>query len=481
MQVDDTISRISDILKNVKNVRNSLQPISKLPPETLALVAEFLEPKRQLVNATAVCQHWRATLLSFPRLWSTIRCSNRMQFEAYLERSKSTPLDVRFHNIYPHLLESLLPHTSRLATLTVQVSNSSDFGRIAQHLRCPIPRLRKFSILASRRADAMEFPSSTPNNCFVHVKELELQDISSLRAPHAFPHVTKLTWHVGPEYGAPVELPGLLDTLEQLPVLEEVGLVFRESRDTTTNTSLHVATLLQVQRMSLHCSKDQKKGIPRILQFLKLPKLTSLLVRTEPKFASPFPVLPITSFGEHLPNLAELSVMKVRAYAERSLVYFRSPSGAVLNYWVTAQPLGATTYRLQRRLWGGLPLHSVRRLTVVLHCREVVDEVWLVRLLSDLSSLEHLDLEGYCGFALRCLRRLIMQRDILIGIKTLAVRSGAYEIRQTMRLKEVAAGLGLEITVACIHDPGVAVIDEWPSDGESEDWDLKEEDGSEEQ
>jgi hypothetical protein len=318
----------------------------------------------------------------------------------------------------------------------------------------------------------------------MHVKELELEDIPSFRAPRAFPHVTKLTWHVGPEYGAPVELPGLLDTLEQLPVLEEVDLIFRESRDTTTGTSLRAVTLPHVQRMSLHCSKDQEMGIPRILQFLKLPKLTSLLVYTEPKFSSPFPALPITSFGEYLPNLAELPEMEVYTNIGTGRVCFRSPSQAMLDYWVIAQSLGEATYHHHRRLWGGIPLHSVRRLTATVNVwAEGVDEVWLVRLLRELGSLEHLELKGYCGFALRRLRRLMLRRDILIGIKTLTVCSGTYDIRQAMRLKDVVDDLGLEIVVTCTTAPDMLDTGEWPSDGDSEDWDLgaDDEDGDGEQ
>ena len=81
-----------------------------------------------------------------------------------------------------------------------------------------------------------------------------------------------------------------------------------------------------------------------------------------------------------------------------------------------------------------------------------VEDVWLVRLLRDLGSLEYLELEGYCGGTLRHLRRLMMGRDIHLGINTLIVRSGAYEIRQAVRLKDVAEGLGLGINVTCISD-----------------------------
>jgi hypothetical protein len=97
--------------------------------------------------------------------------------------------------------------------------------------------------------------------------------------------------------------------------------------------------------------------------------------------------------------------------------------------------------------------------------------VWLVSLLRDLGSLEHLELDGFCGHTLRRLRQTMMRGDILLGVKTLTVRSGTYEIRQALRLKDIADGLLLEIIVTCILDPDVSDDDGYPdADGLSEGW-----------
>jgi hypothetical protein len=67
---------------------------------------------------------------------------------------------------------------------------------------------------------------------------------------------------------------------------------------------------------------------------------------------------------------------------------------------------------------------------------------------------------------------MVMRGDILLGIKTLTVRSGAYEIRQALRLKGVVDGIGLGIIVTCIPDRRVPKADGWPpdADGLSEGW-----------
>jgi hypothetical protein len=209
--------------------------------------------------------------------------------------------------------------------------------------------------------------------------------------------------------------------------------------------------------MALCCSEDDKVGIPHILEFLKLPNLTWLIVEVVPELRWSFPTLLVTSFDEHLPNLAELSEMKVRTDDESDGVIFLSPSQAVLEYRAVVRPLGETTpYRHDRNLWGGLPLRSVRRLTATLYRRtKGAEDVWLVDLLRDLGSLEHLELEGFCNYTLRRLRQMMVRGDIILGVKTLTVRSGEYEIHQALRLKEVADGLGLEIIVTCIPDPRV--------------------------
>jgi hypothetical protein len=460
------ISRIPDIWRKAKNAKNSLSPINKIPPETLAQVVAFLEPGHQLVNATAVCRHWRATLLSFPRLWSTIHFPDPMQFEAYLKRSKSAPLEVRL--VYFSLFKSLVPHTSRLAALAIRVAHSSDFNQVAQYLPNPIPTLHKFTIISSG-LNILELPSGIGIDHFMHVRELELEDFSSFQAPCAFPRVTKLIWRMSPPDGDPVQLLVLLNTLERLPVLEEAHLDFQISL--YPHPRPHVVTLPRLRRMSLRCSKDWRVEIPRILEFLKLPGLTSLVVDAAPELPTPFPA---TSFGEHLPTLAELPEMEVYIPGGVGRVRFRSPSQAVLDYRAIGEPSGRAAYSYDRWFWGGLPLHSVRRLVVKLGKRDDwVDVVWLVCLLRDLRSLEHLEFEGRGGRVLRRLRRLLMRRDIHLRIKTLTVRSAVHDTHQVMRLKDVADGLGLEIIVTRLPDPEV-VSDGWSldEDSPSEGWDL---------
>jgi len=421
-------------------------PINRLPPEIFALVVTFFKG-RQLIKMTAVCKYWRTTLLSFPLLWNKIRCSGIEQFEEYLERSKFAPLEVQLGRPDPDRLRLLLPQISRLASLDVWVGGPYAFRWISHYLRNPMPTFHKFSITTYFGLDTLAYPSGVVNDHLLHVKKLCLNGMTRFRAPGVFPHVTELKWCVGS--GAPVQVTGLLATMEQLPALEQVEILFEVGHGyTTTSPVPSVVTLPHVQQVALRCSDDS--GIPHVLQFLNLPSLTSLVVDMVPILPWSLPTLPVTSFNKHLPNFAELQAMRVYMCREYGRVSFRSRSQASFEYYARARPLGKTPYHHDRELWGSLPLHSVRRLVVTMDRWEKgVEDEWLLGLFRDLRSLENLELEGYCGHTMRNLRQMMTQRDLAPTIKTLTVNSETDDVRQALKLKNVADGLGLGIVVTC--------------------------------
>ena len=391
----------------------------------------------------------------------------------YLERSRSVPLQVQLllHDLRDHLFNSLVPHTPRLASLAVQMRDSSDFRLIARYLPSPIPTLREFSIIASFGEEALEVPSGIRSDCFSHVKKLHLMRISSFRAPHTFPNVTELVWTVGSSGEIPIV--GLLGVIEQLPGLERVEITFNTSpQHYDTEPPPRVVTLPHLQRMTLHCWNHG--GIPDILEFLKLPNLTSLnvdMVRESTRF---FPILPVTSFDEKLPNFSGLTEIEIHAHDKPRRIIFRS-SRAVLECRAVGHVLGEPAYCHDRQLLGDLPLGSVRKLIVALDkWTYIAEAAWVVCLMGELESLEDLEIRGQCGGLLRHLRRSMMRGSLLPRIKTLRVYSGGTGRRQALRLKDVMDGLGLGTVVACIPDPGVLDDVNSDEDGLSEDWNWTE-------
>ena len=109
---------------------------------------------RNLVTLTHVCQAWREVFISQSSLWSTFRCKNMDKTLVYLERSKSSPIDLVLYgnvDMSPHNpFFRAMPHAiGRLRTLCIEgPGNLSD---IMDHLSRPAPLLEVFWIHADGR------------------------------------------------------------------------------------------------------------------------------------------------------------------------------------------------------------------------------------------------------------------------------------------------------------------------------------------
>ena len=448
------MSTISKKARSVKNsLHNLLSPINQLPPESLALIATFFAKERELTKATAVCQYWRTTLLSFPRLWCNVGGSSA-EIEAYLERSKSVPIDVDLDD--PELDTPLIvPHISRLASLTVRPRHLSYFSKCEEHLRSPIPALRSFCFDVGYYYEVgdLELPSNFFNGSFSRLKKLDIGVVSSFRGPpQAFHRVTELTLRTNSE-----RISALLGIFEQLPALERVHITFQprviNREDDSDPTPCATVTLPHVQELSLSTFKRYggTTVIPkRILGFLKLPNLKSLRVELEaPQSSLFYPILPVAPIGEHFPNFAETPVLQVDLDAAYNELRFEGPSQAVFS-WIMRGWLGQFQFYT---LSVGLPLNSVRRLTVYTRGAGKRGDEWLVVFLQDLDSLEQLELGGDCGGVLQRLHDGVAQGKIHLHIQNLIVRAGEYEKLAALKFESAKDAMGLGLTVTYIPDP----------------------------
>ena len=95
-------SSLENAIRSVVVAQNELSLVNKLPPETIIIISEFIAESRSrksifdLVKMTHICQYWRSTLISCPRLWSSIFVKNDHKdfVTACLERSQELPLAV---------------------------------------------------------------------------------------------------------------------------------------------------------------------------------------------------------------------------------------------------------------------------------------------------------------------------------------------------------------------------------------------------
>lgn len=390
-------------------------------------------------------------LLSFPLLWRNAGGSSS-EIEAYIQRSKSTQLNVNLSR--PELVDLILPHTFRLVGLTVFLNEASDIIQFIERLCDPIPTLRTFRIFATTPyLRGVWLPSDLNSPFFAHSKTLEIHGISWFYGSLTLPHVTELTWDTNQSY---LKMDDFLGTLEQLPSLERAYITFGGGYEVYIHAALREVTLSHVQELSLSSSSQGEQRparFPRILEYLQLPKLEklSVQVRPWPDVLTHSTVFPHGRFDERFPNFTRLPEMQVDM--ESCEVIFRSSSPATLKYRTGV----LVNYKtLEKRVWKDLPLRSVRRLTVNNISRSgprKFEDTWLAGLLEDLYSLEALEcleLEGECDEVILWLRDGMTQK-IRYQIQTLTIRSGEDDAHRAY-LKSLADFASL--TATAIYVPG---------------------------
>ena len=80
-------------------MKNKFAPINKIPPDVFFLIPEYLEDSEDenLIKMTHVCRGWREVLIARPSLWVRLYCKNTDRTRAYIERSKSSLLELSLY------------------------------------------------------------------------------------------------------------------------------------------------------------------------------------------------------------------------------------------------------------------------------------------------------------------------------------------------------------------------------------------------
>jgi len=161
--IDDEIKALEESIRASKCHRNALAPISRLPPETLAVIFSFLSSSAfdegvgypEWLRVTHVCRHWRETALNFPHLWSRINFT-RLTTAGIAEipaRAKMAPLNWEVtatawsgehFDAFERQLETHISHTRHL-------SLSGEFQTVLERLVSPAPALEYLALSNSSR------------------------------------------------------------------------------------------------------------------------------------------------------------------------------------------------------------------------------------------------------------------------------------------------------------------------------------------
>ena len=130
-------------------MKNDFAPINNLPSEVFSLIPkdwEIDDEDEDLIAMTHVCRRWREVLIAHSSLWVCLDCTNIDKTRVYIERSKSSPLELSLSTTYREdafLLVVL--HISRLDSLNIN-GDANLLQNLAPHLSCPTPLLRELVI-----------------------------------------------------------------------------------------------------------------------------------------------------------------------------------------------------------------------------------------------------------------------------------------------------------------------------------------------
>lgn len=211
-----------EVLSLVRSMKNSFTPINRIPTEVLLLIPDYWKEDvtdQDLIVLTHVCRGWRSIFTSLPSLWSFLDCRNVDKTRAYIERSKSVPLEIGL--IDPHVMDAFLltvPHISRLKHLTIF---TGDFPAIVNHFFCRAPLLEVLDV--SLRGS----PGLIPSDAFLD------GDLSSLRVLILAGVITHLPWKnltnlttfsLTRVLADQISITQILNFLENSPLLHPIGL-----------------------------------------------------------------------------------------------------------------------------------------------------------------------------------------------------------------------------------------------------------------
>ena len=392
-QIDQVMSRLSSISANVHQFKNALVPINRLPPEVLALVPTFRGSEQDLINATAVCRHWRRTFISTPDLWTEIVSFGQEDsqvstphVQAYLERSGSVPIDVQ---TFAHAFRLFSPHIDRISSLELYLGRTPNLHEIAEHLSKPAPILETV-ILHGGGWDCptLVLPSSFVEVLLSSIRTLAFHNAILSPGPYKLSRLTKFTLETGPLPVFPSTV--VLDALECMPLLRFLELQLYCPSEQRPVPGDRMVTLPRLEGITITANGVGREPlIIPVLPALCLPRAHRVSIWSVMACGiSDAPILPL-SFEERLPALSATPRVSVTLGDGFKLESF-GPGQSELTLSINTHTRADFTFT--QSTFGGTPFGSVREL----HVRFLYhngDSASFIAVLRAMRGLEWLEME----------------------------------------------------------------------------------------
>ena len=138
-------------------MRNLLQPVNRLPPETLSRIAryvgEYATDARPIIPLTHVCRYWRESIVSTPGNWTLISSKSIPLMELSLERCQaaSLKLDLNMDEVKdnPRFTTLIIPYMQNVGILRIhRISTIEGLAQVLPNFPQSMPDLQSLLLFA---------------------------------------------------------------------------------------------------------------------------------------------------------------------------------------------------------------------------------------------------------------------------------------------------------------------------------------------
>jgi hypothetical protein len=292
-KVDKGIYAARQFLCSLLAHRNTLVPISVLPPEILTRVFHFLVLEgppfsgKPWIRVTHVCRRWRQVAIDDSSLWARIWgiLTNTKWISEMLARAKNAPLEIELDDVGRSSPEALLmipPHLSHTRQLRLHSLSMSHSGDIQEIFSREAPALEHLELTANRTVFSPDtFPDTRGNTLFKgHTPRLRTFSLSRVVIPWSLVPRGQLTMlkFAGPheDVVSPGDLNELIDLLVNCPELEVLELESCLPSQLTEFTEFAHGPTIHLPHLSRLRLRGSTSRIVSMLTILDIPSSTTL-------------------------------------------------------------------------------------------------------------------------------------------------------------------------------------------------------------
>src|SRR5216683_3326806 len=348
--IDKEIIAAMQFTRSLLSCRNSLVPISALPPELLSRIFHFHafleppQPKLGWIVVTHVCQRWRQVALNDPSLWAEITgFSPRARWTSeILVRARNAPLVIDLFDA-PSLevLSKFPPHISH--TRELRLRNLSKYHSQGMQEICALeaPVLENFelktSIAATSTVTFRQFAGTTLFNG--QAPKLRMFSLYQISIPWSLiPHgqLTHLKIILSrrmfePDNSSPNDLNQFIDLLVNSPDLEVLAINFCLP---TMLSEVSNGQPIHLPRLSRLCLGGSTTSVATLLKMLQLPSSATLHLHCISEISLTHPdhlILPLVS--AHFHNFTPVEFKSFRATVDYSRRHMDVAASIALPKW----------------------------------------------------------------------------------------------------------------------------------------------------